>query len=256
MNLRTYAVGAVILLLFVAGLFLAARLRASGPDQQGSKERGPQDPFVTVDPKTQDLLLDEWRWKVGPDAKVFRVTVFGDLFTQGPKGEIYWLDTGFGQYVEVAKSVEQWEVAAKSQGEEWFRWDALRKLRSSGVELKEGEVYSWRHSPMLGGAESAENVDVVSLVVHVAYAGRLAEQVKDLPPGTKIDRFTFEPMGAREGGEEPTVWEVVVNDAGQYSIWPAGQQVPNGWKLVGKRGSQQECLDYIAEVWTDVPPPS
>ena len=156
----------------------------------------------------------------------------------------------------MAKSAEQWEVAARSHGDEWFRWDTLRALGSLGLKLGEEEVYSWRHSPMLGGAEEAENVDVVSLRVHVAFAGGVAKQLKDLPPGTKIDRFSFEPMGAREGGEEPTVWEVVVNDAGQYSIWPAGQQVPNGWKLVGKRGSQQECLDYIAEVWTDVPPPS
>ena len=264
MNLRIYAVGGVVLLLFLAGLLVAVRLKASGPEKPGSTELGPADLFVTTDPKTKDLLLEDWRWKVGSAAKVFRVTVFGDLFTQDPGGEIYWLDTGSGQYVEVAKSVEQWADAAKIHGEEWFHWDTLRKLRSLGVKLGEGQVYSWRHNPMLGGAESVENVDVVSLEVHVSHSGRTAKAIKDLPPGAKIDNFEFEVLGPQggggeakgDGGQDTTVYEVVVNEAGQYSMWPAGQQIPEGWKSVSKHGTKQECLEYIKEVWTDVKPPA
>lgn len=264
MNSRSYVIIGVVLLLFLAGWLVSVQLKASEPEKPGVTELGPADLFVTIDPKTKDLLLEDWRWKVGPDAKVFRVTVFGDLFTQAPGGQIYWLDTGNGQYIEVAKSVEQWADAAKTHGQQWFHWDVLGKLRSVGGKLGEGQVYSWRHDPMLGGAESVDNVDVVSLQVHVSHAGRIAKAIKDLPPGAKIDNLEFEVLGPRgtsaetkgAGGEAAAVYEVLVNEAGQYSMWPAGEQIPEGWKSVGKRGTKRECLEYIKKVWTDIQPPA
>lgn len=47
---------------------------------------------------------------------------------------------------------------------------------------------------------------------------------------------------------------VVVNDEEQYSIWRADQPPPAGWTATGERGTQQECLDHIAVVWTDMRP--
>jgi MbtH protein len=55
--------------------------------------------------------------------------------------------------------------------------------------------------------------------------------------------------------EDPTtIYEVVVNDEEQYSIWPAGREIPPGWREVGKSGPKDECLAYIKEVWTDMRP--
>jgi MbtH protein len=47
---------------------------------------------------------------------------------------------------------------------------------------------------------------------------------------------------------------VVMNDDEQYSIWPAGRDVPAGWHMTGVRGTEQECLAHIDEVWTDMRP--
>ncbi|MGA8117742.1 MAG: MbtH family NRPS accessory protein [Actinocatenispora sp.] len=47
---------------------------------------------------------------------------------------------------------------------------------------------------------------------------------------------------------------VVVNDEEQYSIWPHGRDIPNGWRTVGDAGSQEACLDYIEKNWTDIRP--
>lgn len=47
---------------------------------------------------------------------------------------------------------------------------------------------------------------------------------------------------------------VVVNNEEQYSIWPEEKEIPAGWKHTGKSGIKTECLDYIAEVWTDMRP--
>ena len=51
-------------------------------------------------------------------------------------------------------------------------------------------------------------------------------------------------------------FEVVKNNEGQYSIWPASKQIPMGWDAVGKIGSKEECISYISEVWTDMRPSS
>lgn len=47
---------------------------------------------------------------------------------------------------------------------------------------------------------------------------------------------------------------VVLNDEEQYSIWPAGRDLPAGWRGAGVRGSQADCLAHIGEVWTDMRP--
>ncbi|MEU6556250.1 MbtH family NRPS accessory protein [Streptomyces sp. NPDC046915] len=53
---------------------------------------------------------------------------------------------------------------------------------------------------------------------------------------------------------EPETYRVVVNHEEQYSIWPSGRDVPDGWTEVGVRGSRDVCLDHIERVWTDLRP--
>jgi MbtH protein len=50
------------------------------------------------------------------------------------------------------------------------------------------------------------------------------------------------------------VYRVVLNDEEQYSIWPADRDVPLGWHTDGTEGTREECLDHIAQVWTDMRP--
>lgn len=54
--------------------------------------------------------------------------------------------------------------------------------------------------------------------------------------------------------EDLTIYDVVVNDEEQYSIWPASRELPRGWNRVGQQGRKPECLAYIDEVWTDMRP--
>jgi len=59
-----------------------------------------------------------------------------------------------------------------------------------------------------------------------------------------------------DDAQDTTRFTVVINHEEQYSIWPADRELPAGWDEVGKTGSRQECLDHIAEVWTDMRPKS
>ena len=56
--------------------------------------------------------------------------------------------------------------------------------------------------------------------------------------------------------DQNALWRVVLNDEEQYSIWPAGQAVPAGWRPVGAERPKDECLAYIDEAWTDMRPKS
>lgn len=60
-------------------------------------------------------------------------------------------------------------------------------------------------------------------------------------------------MSADEN-EDNRTYTVVVNHEEQYSIWPDGRDVPNGWRTVGVTGAKQVCLDHIEKVWTDMRP--
>jgi MbtH protein len=45
---------------------------------------------------------------------------------------------------------------------------------------------------------------------------------------------------------------VLVNIEGQYSIWPAGKAVPEGWSAVGPSGPKADCIAFIETHWTDM----
>ncbi len=47
---------------------------------------------------------------------------------------------------------------------------------------------------------------------------------------------------------------VLINAEEQYSLWPHGKEVPQGWQAVGKQGTRSECCDYVDTVWTDMRP--
>ncbi len=47
---------------------------------------------------------------------------------------------------------------------------------------------------------------------------------------------------------------VLVNDEGQYSLWPATTDVPDGWRSVRPADSRQGSLDHIEQNWTDMRP--
>ncbi|MDX3192763.1 MbtH family NRPS accessory protein [Streptomyces sp. MN03-5084-2B] len=54
--------------------------------------------------------------------------------------------------------------------------------------------------------------------------------------------------------EDTREYTVVINHEEQYSIWPAGRELPSGWTEVGVRGPKRDCLGHIDRVWTDMRP--
>ena len=57
-----------------------------------------------------------------------------------------------------------------------------------------------------------------------------------------------------EDDDKPYI--VLVNEEGQYSLWPDFIEVPAGWNSVHGPANRNECIDYINEHWTDMRPKS
>ncbi len=55
---------------------------------------------------------------------------------------------------------------------------------------------------------------------------------------------------------ENSTYFVLINDEGQYSIWPAFLDIPAGWATVYGEEIRQVCLDYINSQWGDMRPNS
>ena len=49
---------------------------------------------------------------------------------------------------------------------------------------------------------------------------------------------------------------VLVNDEGQYSLWPTFVDVPAGWTTAYGPEKRKSCLEYVNTEWTDMRPKS
>lgn len=56
--------------------------------------------------------------------------------------------------------------------------------------------------------------------------------------------------------KENTIYKVIINAEGQYSIWQENVELSPGWRDVGKSGTEKECADYLKKTWKDLRPVS
>jgi MbtH protein len=49
---------------------------------------------------------------------------------------------------------------------------------------------------------------------------------------------------------------VLVNDEGQYSLWPGFADIPPGWEIVHGKASHADCVAFVDANWVDMRPKS
>ncbi|WP_326695786.1 MbtH family protein [Streptomyces sp. NBC_01387] len=47
---------------------------------------------------------------------------------------------------------------------------------------------------------------------------------------------------------------VLMNEEGQYSLWPATIAIPDGWSVEHGKAARQECVEHIDTHWVDMRP--
>lgn len=57
-----------------------------------------------------------------------------------------------------------------------------------------------------------------------------------------------------DNDQDDRKYTVVINTENRYSLWLDYKEIPWGWKAIDFTGNKQECLDYIASIWTDMRP--
>jgi hypothetical protein len=139
-------------------------------------------------PEELAALLAEWRWLPIERMRAVAVSRFGDLVLVDEKGAVHLLDTIAGGLRFLAQKPAAFEaVAGTAEGmASWFRAELVEDCRRAGIVAEHGECFSLRVPLVLGGQLAVTNVEVCDLRVHHALASQIADQVRRLPPGTRI----------------------------------------------------------------------
>jgi hypothetical protein len=138
-------------------------------------------------------IVSSWTWCLKDLNNVVLVSAIGDMFLVGEDKQIFWLDTSAASVTRIANTITEFErlLTIEENIEQWFLASAVEELIQNGKSLKENEVFSFKILPTLGGAYSADNMEVTDISVHFNITGQLQEQIKDLPPGTKIGKINL-----------------------------------------------------------------
>lgn len=56
--------------------------------------------------------------------------------------------------------------------------------------------------------------------------------------------------------DEDGMYFALINEEGQYSLWPTFASVPAGWFIAHPKDGRKACLDFIEKHWTDMRPKS
>jgi uncharacterized protein YbdZ (MbtH family) len=56
--------------------------------------------------------------------------------------------------------------------------------------------------------------------------------------------------------DESGTFLALTNTEGQYSLWPAHIDMPDGWSTAHGPALRSECLEHVEQNWTDMRPAS
>jgi Domain of unknown function (DUF1851) len=116
----------------------------------------------------RELLLEDWRWLLGPTKQPILLTAIGDAFLQDMgDGSILLLDVAAGELLRVADDLAAFDalLADREFVVNYFAVEMVADLRNAGVTLGPGQIYSFRQPPVLGGEYTLENVEPTDIEV-------------------------------------------------------------------------------------------
>ena len=137
--------------------------------------------------------LESWAWTGADRMTPLFTSPFGDVFLAAEDG-LYWLDTLRGTLTRrwSGRGELTTDLAAAAGQDEFLLLELAEAAHDRGLVPGPEEVYGFVVPPVLGGAFDASNVEVIDFVVSLTVSGQIHEQVKDLPPGTRITGISVE----------------------------------------------------------------
>jgi hypothetical protein len=146
----------------------------------------------TFTPEEYARALESWSWLDLSNKEPIFASSFGDVFFSAEDG-VWYLDTIEGTLDRTWPDVDalREELATRDGQDHYLLGGLVFGARERGLVLGEGQVYAFELPPVLGGAIAAEKMKTLSFVVAVNLAGQLHDQVRDLPPGSRISGVTL-----------------------------------------------------------------
>jgi T6SS immunity protein Tdi1, C-terminal len=136
--------------------------------------------------------LGSWHWLNLRGRTPRFASLFGDIFLQDESG--WWfLDRLEGSIRHAWDSSETMtEVLATEQGQDQYLLGGLAMAAyAKGLTLGPDEIYDFMPPPILGGQTILDNVTTGGFAITLDISGQLHEQVRQLPPGTRISKITI-----------------------------------------------------------------
>lgn len=128
----------------------------------------------------RDSLLSDWEWLLGREYLPILLSASGDAFVQNiNNGQIWWLDSGGGEFTQVAESAEDFRrlLADKEFVSNYFAVQMVGDLIQSAKPLSHNQIYSLTKPWLLGGEYRIDNIEPTDIEVHFSLTGQVAQQV-------------------------------------------------------------------------------
>jgi hypothetical protein len=134
-----------------------------------------------------DEALESWQWLDLRDKAPLFTSLFGDVFFEAADG-CWYLDSLGGKLTRPwATRLELDRTLATDDGrDQYLLADVAAEAQRRGIVLGPAQVYDFTTPPVLGGAIDAGNVTANDFVVALHVAGQIHDQVRNIPPGTRI----------------------------------------------------------------------
>jgi hypothetical protein len=142
----------------------------------------------TFDADRYEQALESWAWIDLEGKRPLFASPFGDVFLLAEDG-VWVLDTLEGSLTHRWDSPDAMQADLETPtGQDRYLLASLgRQAEARGLVPAPTEVYDFTVPPILGGPLEVDNVVTSDFVVVVNIAGQLHEQLRDVPPGTKIN---------------------------------------------------------------------
>jgi hypothetical protein len=133
-------------------------------------------------------VLREWSWLLPPTLTVWIMNRFADLFILLDDGTVHMLDVGGGTLKKVAESRDDFakKLDDGDNANQWLMIPLIDRLVASGQALREGQCYSYKQPPVLGGGYTVENTCMLPIAEHYGAYASIHSQIKDLPDGREV----------------------------------------------------------------------
>jgi hypothetical protein len=133
-------------------------------------------------------VLRDWARLIPTTLTVWIMNRFGDLFLVLDDGSVHMLDIGAGELTQVAQSRDDFanKLDEGDNANQWLMIPLIDRLVASGLTLRDGQCYSYKRPPILGGDYTVENTLVLPIPQHYGAYAAIHDQIKDLPNGTEV----------------------------------------------------------------------